>query len=181
MSRSDARVQAEQAVRSGFDGMWTCHQEHVTAALKVFDDDMPTANQIYVSRDEATAGASEILRTGKDARSDIRVRQNIDATLLVLEAWLSGGGGVMVEGAIEDLASADFRRAQLWQWLRHGVKLDGTKKFDAGVFEAYLAQSLNALKSRDGRFKEAATLLKALVTATDLPPDIFALVWKKLP
>ena len=181
MSRSDARAQAEQAVRSGFDGMWTSHPEHVAAALKVFDGDMPTANQIYVSRDEVTVGASEILETGKDARSEIRVRQNIDAALLVLEAWLGGGGGLSVDGAIEDLASADFRRAQLWQWLRHGVKLDGTKKFNAGMFEAHLAQGLNELKSRDGRFKEAATLLKALVTATDLPPDIFALAWKKLP
>ena len=181
ISRSDAKAQAEQAVRSGFDGIWTSHLEQVAAALKVFDDDMPTANQIYVSRDELTAGAGEILETGKDARSEICVRQNIVAALQVLEAWLSGGGGMSVDGAFEDLASADFRRAQLWQWLRHGVKLDSGKKFNAGLFEAHLAQSLNELKSRDGRFKEAAALLKAMVTATDLPQDVFAQAWKKLP
>jgi malate synthase len=71
-------------------------------------------------------------------------------------------------------------RAELWHWLKAGTRFEGGVKFTPAVFEAMLAECYNAFKSREGRFKDAAKLLKAMVTAKDLPPDLFALTWKKL-
>jgi malate synthase len=180
MARLEAKPAAEQAVRCGFDGVWMAHPDHVPAALKVFNDDMPTANQIYVSRDDVRAGQTELLRSDVSIRTEAAIGQSITAALAALESWLSGDGPVDIDGMIEDRASADFHRAHLWQGLRHGVKLDGARKFTTALFEQYLAESLTAMKSRNGRFKDAASLLKALVTAPELQPDLFAQAWKKL-
>ncbi len=180
MARTAPRALAEKAVRSGFDGLWTAHPDHVTAALKVFNDDMPTANQIYVSRDDAAISQKDMLKSTVTAVSEDHVRQNIAAALAALESWLSGGGPVAIDETIADRASADLQRAELWHWLKHGVKLESGAKFSAALFEELLAECLSAAKLRDGRFKEAANLLRALVTAKELAPDIFALAWKKL-
>lgn len=180
MARGNARALAEQAVRSGADGLWTSHPEQVAPTLKVFNDDMPTANQIYVSRDDVRVGQKELIAAGSGQASAQLAAAHINAALLVLESWLSGGGPVAVDGAIEDRASVDFRRGQLWQWLRHGAKLESGTKFTAAQFEDAVAQALTALKSRDGRFKDAANLLKAVVAAPNLEPDLFAIAWKKL-
>ena len=180
LARADAKALGEQAVRSGFDGLWVSHPEHVAATQKVFNDDMPTANQIYVSRDDVVVSQKDLVAVTGNMPSAACLADHIRASLLVLDSWLSGGGSVAVDGAIEDRASADFRRAQLWQWLHHGVKLDTGAKVTTALFDMVLTESLASLKSSNGRFKEAAGLLKALVTAPDLETDIFTQAWKKL-
>ena len=180
MTRDDARPHAEQAVRSGFDGIWTSSPEQVATAIKVFNDDMPTPNQIYVSRDDISTTQGELLKTVDDKLTAELFRQTIHAAVLMLESWLAGRGSTTVDAMIEDGASLDLHRAQLWHWLRPGVKLEGSGKINVAMFEACLSEVLKQFKSADGRHKEAAALLKAMVTAEALAPDLFAIAWKKL-
>ncbi len=180
LTRDDARPHAEHAVRSGFDGIWTSTPEQAAAAIKVFNDDMPTPNQIYVSRDDVTLKQSDLLKPGDGKVTSEIFQHTINAAVLMLEAWLAGRGSITVDAMIEDNASLDLYRAHLWQWLRHGVKLEGGGKITLAMFEAYLSEILKPLKTADGRHKEAAALLKAMVTVETLAPDLFAIAWKKL-
>ena len=179
MTRGDARSAAESAVREGFDGLWTSDPEQVQTVTKIFNEDMPTANQLYVTRGEVVAGTKDIVGIADGPRSEAVFQQNVRVALLGFEAWLGGRGTVMVDGICEDAASAEFRRAQIWQWLRHGVKLD-TRKLTDAVFEEHLADVLKQMKSADGRFKEAAQLLKSLVQAKHFEPEFTSLAMRKL-
>ena len=180
MTRDDAKPHAEQAVRSGFDGIWTSSPEQVATAIKVFNGDMPTPNQTYVSRDDVSVTQNDLLKPGDGKVTSESFQQTVRSAILMLEAWLSGRGAITVDAMIEDGASLDLRRAQLWHWLRQGVKLEDGRKITAVMFEECLSEILKPLKSADGRHKEAAALLKAMVTAADLVPDVFVIAWKKL-
>ena len=171
LTRGDAGADAGNAVREGFDGLWTSHPDQVQTVTKIFNADMPTANQLYVTRDEATLRNKDILGLADGARSEAVFKHNLRAALLGFESWLSGRGTVLIDGVHEDAASAEFRRAQVWQWLRHGVKLDSGGKLTDKVFEECLAEALKDVKLADGRYKEAAVLLKSLVNAKHFEPD----------
>jgi malate synthase len=180
LARGNAKGDAERAVRQGFDGLWTSHPDQVAGVARIFNDDMPTPNQIYVTRDDAALSQKALLATTDTVKAEALFKSNIHAALLGLEAWLSGRGTVVVDGSLEDTASIEFRRAQIWQWLRYGVKLDSGAKLNPAMFEMYLAETLKQVKSSDGRFKEASSLLKSLCLAKEFVPGITALAMRKL-
>jgi malate synthase len=186
MTRDTARDHAERAVRAGFDGLWTGHPDHVAAAAKVFNDDMPTANQIYVTREDVT-GPPDAAPGLADVKTEDLFRADIDATLILYEAWLAGRGPVSIEGVVEDVASAEFRRLRLWHWIRLGAKLDTGRKAGEALYEDCVLDALKRLKAergeeayRGGRFRDATVLLRSLVLAKELEPDFTALALKKL-
>ncbi len=180
MARSDVKPAAEDAVRQGFDGQWTAHPDQVAGALKIFNDDMPTPNQTYVTRDDAVSRQKDLLLHHEGVKAEAVFRGNIRVALIGIEGWISGRGTVLVDGIMEDRASIEFRRAQLWQWLRHGVTLDSGVKLKPTVFEACLAEALKQEKSADGHFKEAAALLKSLCLAKEFVADFTPLAMRKL-
>ena len=186
MTREASREHAERAVRAGFDGIWTGHPDHVAAAAKVFNDDMPTANQLYVTRDDV-AGLPQAKTGLLEAKTEATFHADIDATLIVLESWLAGRGPSNVGGVVEDSASADLRRLRLWHWIRQGAKLDTGRKAGEALYEDCVLDALKRLKAergdeayRSGRFREATVLLRTLVLAKEFEPDFTALTLKKL-
>ncbi len=180
LARVNAKADAEHAVRQGFDGLWASHPDQVAGVVKIFNDDMPTPNQIYVTRDDAAVTQKALLATADGCKAEALFRANIHAALQGIEGWLGGRGTVMIDGGTGDAASIEFRRAQIWQWLHHGMKLDSGKKLSAAIFEGYLAEALKQVNASDGRFKEAANLLKSLCLAKEFVPDFTTLAMRKL-
>lgn len=136
-NRRDAQVteRALAAVRSdkqreaddGFDGSWVAHPDLVPVALDVFETKLgPADNQLYRQRPEVSVTARQLLdvRIPGATITDAGVRNNVDVSLQYLTAWLQGSGAVAINNLMEDAATAEIARAQLWQWIHHGASTD---------------------------------------------------------
>jgi malate synthase len=110
-------------VLAGHDGTWVAHPGLVAVALEVFDEHMPTPNQIH--REMPPAGVTEerLLEPPPGEITEAGLRQNIDVGLQYMESWLNGNGCVPIYNLMEDAATAEISRSQIWQWVRHGAKL----------------------------------------------------------
>jgi malate synthase len=175
---AELRADKEREVLAGHDGTWVAHPALIPVALEVFDRHMPGPHQIHCLREDVQVGAAELL----DVRSDGRVtaeglQGNIDAALRYTEAWLMGQGCVPVYNRMEDAATAELARAQLWQAIRYsqGVLEDG-RRLTREVFREGLSRALGRIEVELGperfcsrRFAAAAGLLDDWVTSAKLP------------
>ena len=110
-------------VKAGYDGTWALHPDFVNVALKVFNEHMKTPNQLHVAGSPTVITAADLL-TQEQLPIGITYKgiyENVKACVLYLNAWLSGTGSVAVDGLMEDLATVEISRVQLWQWLHHGL------------------------------------------------------------
>lgn len=188
VEKDAARLKAGAAVRAGLDGLLLAHAEIVPVAAAMFNDDMPTPNQIYVTHEDLNGGPSQLLKSNSGERSEDALRANIRSCLVYFESWLQGRAAIMIDGAIEDAARADFRWTQVWQWLNQAVKLDSGARVTPELFDECLADEAKRLRAergeeawRSGRFKEAAALLKSLCLAETLAPSFIGAAMRKLP
>jgi len=119
------RVRADKLreVRNGHDGTWVAHPALVPVAKAVFDQYMPAANQIDNKREDVKVAATELLAVPDGERTDAGLRYNIRVGIQYLAAWLSGTGAVPIYHLMEDAATAEISRAQIWQWLHHQVRV----------------------------------------------------------
>ena len=178
-SRKDAEVNArafakvrEDKVRessAGFDGTWVAHPDLVPVAREVFDAVLGgRPHQKERTRDDVhTTGDQLIDATVPGGRVTTEgVRVNVEVAMLYLEAWLRGSGAVAIHNLMEDAATAEISRTQLWQWIRHGAEIDGggimTREYYQRVREQELVR-LAALPEVGARLDEAAALLDMLV------------------
>jgi malate synthase len=125
------KVQAdkEREAKAGFDGTWVAHPDLVATAMKEFDavlGDKP--NQIDKQRPDVTVTADDLLATDKTPgeQTAVGLRNNIDVGIRYLEAWLRGSGAVAIHNLMEDAATAEISRSQVWQWVHNDVKLADT-------------------------------------------------------
>lgn len=180
----DATERALQAVRSdklrevrqGCDGTWVAHPDLVPVALEVFRTHLAGVNQRTVIPAGEVTGAM-LLELPKGPVTAEGVRRNLRVALCYLEAWLRGNGCVAIDGLMEDAATAEISRMQLWQWVHHGVEVDGLGHLDRPSFHAHVHDAHQALRVEWGpgtversRLSEAAELLEDLVLAEDPPP-----------
>ncbi len=116
------KVEADKLreVRAGHDGTWVAHPGLVEVAKRVFDQHMPEPNQIERKRDDVHVTAADLLRVPQGAITEKGIRQNVNVGILYLEAWLGGSGAVPLYNLMEDVATSEISRTQLWQWIRHG-------------------------------------------------------------
>ena len=117
------REDKEREAGSGFDGTWVAHPDLVPVAMEVFDHVLgERANQVDRSRDDVSVEAAELLdvRVPDGEITDEGVRNNVDVGLQYLESWLRGVGAAAIHNLMEDAATAEISRAQIWQWVRHG-------------------------------------------------------------
>ncbi len=165
----------EREARQGFDGTRVAHPDLVPAALKVFNELMPTSNHLYVAREDVKAGQKELLEIPKGARTEAGFRENIRVSIRYIEAWLRGHATVSLDNVMIDTAEAEISRAQIWQWLELELKLDGGQRVTRKFFETCLAEETKQVKEEtgdwaQGRFKEAAALVKTLTASRTLEP-----------
>jgi malate synthase len=173
-------------VRAGHDGTWVAHPALVPIAKGIFDEHMPAPNQIARLQDEVVVTAADLLAVPGGPVTAAGLRHNVDVGLRYLEAWLRGVGCVPIYHLMEDAATAEISRTQVWQWVRHGVALDDGRPVDAGVVRAAVRDVLTAIERevggayRDSRFPLAARLVERLMTAPECPEWLTAVAYDHL-
>jgi malate synthase len=156
-------------VHAGHDGTWVAHPGLVSVAKEIFDKYMPEANQISSIRKSArTIQAQDLLTTPKGDITEKGLRWNIDVGLQYLHSWLQGSGCVPIYNLMEDAATAEICRAQVWQWVRHGAHLtDGRLVTEDMVKEIIHQRAAELGSSNDGKLRQAADLLEELTTSQE--------------
>lgn len=149
-------------VKQGFDGTWVAHPGLVLLALDVFDPYMPTPNQIHNLRDDVRVTTEDLLRVPQGFISRDGIRTNIRVALTYIESWLRGIGCVPIDNLMEDLATAEISRVQLWQWLHTRIlyrvrdDLSPPVPFTKDAFEMELQATLEEIKEKIGLEKMLA-------------------------
>jgi malate synthase len=164
------RTDKEREASDGHDGTWVAHPGLVELAKEVFDKYMPKANQIDRKLEDFHATAADLLEVPKGDITEAGLRQNIAVSIGYLESWLRGIGCVPLFNLMEDAATAEISRAQLWQWIHHKSKLsDGrivTLELCLKTIEEELAkfrQSVGEQAYQSGRYTQAAAILRELI------------------
>jgi malate synthase len=167
-----AQVQAdkEREAGDGHDGTWVAHPGLVPVAMEIFDRLMPQPNQISKQLPDYNATASDLLQVPEGTITEAGLKQNVAVGLGYLEAWLRGIGCVPLFNLMEDAATAEISRAQLWQWLHNQAKLSDGRVVDAPLVESTIANELSRQKSqvdaaRYAAYEKAANLMRDLVLA----------------
>jgi len=156
------RADKLREVREGHDGTWVAHPGMVALAKQVFDEGMPGPNQLQRLREDVVASAAVLLEPPKGTRTEAGLRLNIRVGIRYLEAWLGGQGAVPIDNLMEDAATAEISRTQIWQWIKHGAALD-----DGRTVTRRFVQQLIAEESA-GRNEQARALFEAVATSDEL-------------
>lgn len=140
---NNVRADKEREALDGHDGTWVAHPGLVPIALEVFDRVMPQANQLDKLRPDVHITAEDLLAVPQGPITEVGLRTNISVGLQYLEAWLGGNGCVPINNLMEDAATAEISRAQIWQWIRHpaGILEDG-RDITFALFQQMLAEEL---------------------------------------
>jgi malate synthase len=151
----------------GHDGTWVAHPGLVAIAKEIFDREMPQANQIARKRGDVHVAASDLLAVPKGAITEAGLRQNLNVGIGYIEAWLRAIGCVPLYNLMEDAATAEISRAQVWQWIRHGAQLDDGRTIDRALCRKLLAEELAKLRAPNGYrvYGHAAELFAKLTEA----------------
>ena len=151
----------------GHDGTWVAHPGLVTIAKEIFDREMPQPNQIARKRQDVHVTASDLLAVPKGTITEAGLRQNLNVGIGYIEAWLRGTGCVPLYNLMEDAATAEISRAQMWQWVRHGAQLDDGRTIDRALCRKLLAEELAKLRASNGYrvYGQAAELFAKLTEA----------------
>jgi malate synthase len=168
------RADKLREVNDGHDGTWVAHPALVPIARDVFDQHMPGPNQLDVSRADVHVTADDLLWVPKGEITEAGLRQNVSVGVQYLEAWLGGNGCVPLYNLMEDAATAEISRTQIWQWIRHHAQLSDGRTITAELFRSVLFEELKAIRQalgddrfEGGHFAEAAGLFDAMSTADD--------------
>jgi malate synthase len=153
-------------VKDGHDGTWVAHPGLVPLAKAIFDEHMPAPNQLGNLRLDVKVGREQLLELPKGTRTEGGLRQNIDVGVQYLEAWIRGNGCVPLHNLMEDAATAEISRTQLWQWLHHGASLDDGRTVTRELVEKMLDEEL--AHHSGGRFDEARQLFEQVATSDRL-------------
>ena len=159
-------------VRAGHDGTWVAHPGLVPVAREIFDQHMHGRNQIRMPlEDQAPVTAADLLQVPAGSITEAGLRRNIDVAVQYLESWLRGNGCVPIYNLMEDAATAEISRAQLWQWIRHSARTEDGAVITWDRCEAILVEVIGRMRATLGakawagsRFDQAGAILKELST-----------------
>jgi malate synthase len=165
------RADKQREAGDGHDGTWVAHPGLVAIAKEIFDREMPQPNQIARKREDVHVAASDLLAVANGTITEAGLRQNLNVGIGYIEAWLRGTGCVPLYNLMEDAATAEISRAQIWQWIRHGAQLDDGRTIDRALCRKLLDEELAKLRAlnRSDRYEEAAELFSALTEAPAFP------------
>lgn len=180
-----AKVRADKLREAGdgHDGTWVAHPGLVPIAKEIFDKAMPEPHQIARKRQDVNVAAADLLEVPHGTITEAGLRQNLNVGIGYLEAWLRGLGCVPLHNLMEDAATAEISRAQIWQWIRHKAKLDDGRLIDLALCNRILDEELAALKaeaSAGHRYDDAAAIFRDLIAATRFPEFLTLPAYEKL-
>lgn len=160
----------EREVRNGHDGTWVAHPDLVPLAMTVFDKHMPTKNQIHVKREDVNVTESDLLEVPEGTVTEEGVRKNISIAVLYIASWLNGQGAAALHHLMEDAATAEISRSQLWQWLKNEVVLDNQKVLNKKYYHRIAMEEFEKIRKIVGienheeqKYRLAEQLLDTLV------------------
>ncbi len=168
------RLMADKAreASDGHDGTWVAHPASVPIAREVFAAHMTGDNQLQRLREDVEVDAADLLRTPTGSVTEEGLRLNIRVGIQYIESWLRGRGAVPLYNLMEDAATAEISRAQVWQWIHHAVRLDNALVVTTDLVEeltgsemARIASELGASGMRDRRFDDAKAVFLRAATA----------------
>jgi malate synthase len=164
------RADKEREAGAGHDGTWVAHPDLVPVALEVFDRLMPTPNQLDKRLADLAITQPQMLELHEGVRTEAGVRENIRVGVRYTQAWIEGRGAVPLYNLMEDAATAEICRTQLWQWIRLGADLDDGREITSQLFVSLLTEEMADLR-RDfpsPRLEEAAHLFSRMVLSDTL-------------
>ena len=163
-------------VRAGHDGTWVAHPGLVPVAKEVFDTYMKSPNQISRRLDDVRISAADLVAVPEGEITEAGLRWNIDVGLQYLAAWLQGNGCVPIYNLMEDAATCEICRAQVWQWVKHGAKLNDGRTVTMDLVREAISEELEKLQTRLGAerfgsmgFTSAAQIYESMMTRADFP------------
>ena len=168
-----AKVKADKLreARAGHDGTWVAHPALAAIASEVFNEHMPAPNQMHVRREDVHITANDLLNMNVPGKvTEDGIRKNLDIGLSYMEAWIRGVGCVPINYLMEDAATAEVSRSQLWQWTRHNVETAEGKKVTKDYALKLLkeqAQALSDKAPKGNKFHLAAKYFEGQVTGED--------------
>ncbi|MCK6685761.1 MAG: malate synthase A [Thermoanaerobaculia bacterium] len=173
-----AKVRADKLreVRAGHDGTWVAHPGLVEIAKAIFDEGMPGKNQLHVLRQEVEIGASDLLAVPDGVITEKGFRHNVNIGILYLESWLRGTGCVPLYNLMEDAATAEISRSQLWQWVHHQARFDDGRVITKDLYKTIFHEEINTIRRRvgdeafhAGKFEDAAQLFDDMISSREFP------------
>jgi malate synthase len=168
------RLDKEREAKIGHDGTWVAHPALVEVAMKEFDKYMPTPNQFQVTRDDINITKEDLVEIPKGTITEEGIRKNINVGILYTEAWLRGHGAVALYNLMEDAATAEISRTQVWQWLKNEVTLEDGRTFNTDLYRDIFDEEVEKLLTEYGeeniqntKFDLAIKLFNQMVTNTE--------------
>src|ERR1700722_3735114 len=171
---AQVRADKEREATDGHDGTWVAHPGLVPVALEGFNRVMPQPNQIDKQLPDYHVTAEDLLKIPEGTISEAGVRQNVAVGLGYVEAWLRGIGCVPLFNLMEDAATAEISRAQLWQWVHHHAILEDGRAVTVALVEEAITDELARAKAtvtpdRYAAYERAAALMRSLIEAERFP------------
>ncbi|MBF8456829.1 malate synthase A [Kaistella sp. G5-32] len=164
------RADKEREVKNGHDGTWVAHPGLVSVAKKIFDEFMPTPNQIDKKFEEYSVSEENLLEIPKGTITEKGVRKNINVGILYIESWLMGVGAAALYNLMEDAATAEISRTQIWQWLKNEAKLDDGRTLMPEMVLNWQEEELDKINKyvgeeryKNGKFELATELFDDLI------------------
>ncbi len=161
------RADKEREVTAGHDGTWVAHPGLVELAKQIFDEKMPKAHQIDRKREDVRVTPADLLRVPEGPITERGLRQNINVGILYLDAWFGALGCVPLYNLMEDAATAEISRTQLWQWIHHGARLDDGRAITPELYQQIRDEELQSIGERP-HVKRAAALFDRLTLNDEL-------------
>ncbi|MGB4974961.1 MAG: malate synthase A [Cyclobacteriaceae bacterium] len=168
------RKDKEREVKNGHDGTWVAHPALVDVAMKEFDKHMSTPNQLHVTRDDVQITEADLVEIPQGTITEEGIRKNINVGILYTEAWLRGQGAVALYNLMEDAATAEISRTQVWQWLKNEVELSDGRKFTIELYTKLFDDEVGKIIAeigkdniRSNKFKLAFELFNKLVVSEE--------------
>ena len=158
-------------VKDGHDGTWVAHPGLVSTAMDIFNQHMTASNQIATNRqNEFVCTGEDLLRLPEGTITEEGLRMNINVGILYIESWLNGNGAAALYNLMEDAATAEISRTQVWQWINYKAALTDGRTITAQLYEKFRDEELHKIREMlghtrfdDGKFTMAVALFNRLV------------------
>ncbi len=181
--QEDKKMEAE----NGFDGTWVAHPDLVPVALEQFDKKLGTnPHQKHIMREDVNVKSFDLLNVNIDNFSitERGIRTNISVAIQYIASWLDGSGAVAINNLMEDAATAEISRAQVWQWLHHGVKTDENqivnREYIKRLFDQELEKLFQIPELSKSKIEQAAGLFKNLIFTENFEEFLTLKAYKQL-
>ncbi len=166
-------------VKAGHDGTWVAHPGLIGIAKTVFDEHMVAPNQIHVKRKDVAVSEADLLEPVAGEVTPGGLQMNVDVGIQYLEAWLNGNGCVPIYNLMEDAATAEISRSQVWQWVKHRVKMSDGRTVTPDLVHAAIAQEL-ASKPDTPNKQRAAEIFAEMMTRDDFEEFLTTAAYKEI-